>query len=567
MTAASRAQQIQALTLLRTLDQWQTRTPYPEQPVRLARLAKDLVTAVLGDADALAVELRTELSTAPEHSVGGAPVEAAGASALRVCLACRRCESNLGVCSECSGPLTYYEASSVVDGRYVLTGELGRGAIGVVHEAIDVFLERAVALKVIATPETFTGTVLTSFRREAAALAAIRNDHVVQVYTFGVHGKGYYLAMERVVGRNLESILEEHAQHDSTLPVPLSVNILARVASGLAAAHDAGVLHRDVKPANIVIEDRTGRAVLIDFGLALRKHFISDLRERIDLAGTPLYLAPELAGGVAQAPRDRWNASDIYALGCTAFEMLTGRPPFVADSIVALLEKHRTAPPPRPSALRPGLAPFDEALVRALAKDPGERPPTALQLAQELEQALQVWLSPEPTLPTSGRFQVRPSSPPAAPVVVTETDGYPEGARVLIVDDDEVFRRLATRCAELAFFQCPVRIEAAASSEAAITCATNAMPDLVVLDYSMPGEDGVTTLTRLRRLPGGDRARVIVASASVAGVERWRFEGLGVTDFLSKPVRFQAFIELIADIAARAGWQNALMARPPRAGA
>jgi CheY-like chemotaxis protein len=148
---------------------------------------------------------------------------------------------------------------------------------------------------------------------------------------------------------------------------------------------------------------------------------------------------------------------------------------------------------------------------------------------------------------------------------VAESEGYREGARVLIVDDDPVFLKLATRCVELAFFQCPVRIEAASSSEAAIVSAASAMPDLLVLDYSMPGEDGVTTLSRLRAMPGGDRPRVVVVSASVSTVEQWRFKALGVADFVSKPVRFQTLVELIADVAARAGWQHALIAPPRRA--
>jgi CheY-like chemotaxis protein len=205
---------------------------------------------------------------------------------------------------------------------------------------------------------------------------------------------------------------------------------------------------------------------------------------------------------------------------------------------------------------------FDAALARALSRDPGERQRSALELSRDLEQALQAWLTPEPTLPSS------PTDPPTPPpIVVAQTVGYQEGARVLIVDDDDVFRRLASRCAELAFYQCPVRIEGAASSDAAISCARRAMPDLLVLDYSMPGEDGVTTLTRLRALPGGDTARVVVVSASVSSVEQWRFRALGVTDFVAKPVRFHSLVELIADVAARAGWQNALIAphRPEQA--
>ncbi|MGD0527508.1 MAG: serine/threonine-protein kinase [Polyangiaceae bacterium] len=558
LTSVSRAQQIQALALLRTLDDWRTRTPYPDQPARLAKLAHELVSAVLGEAHPRTLALRATSSSENQGVV--AATAAAVPTAVRVCLNCRRGEMGPGAtCSECRGPLTSFDAPNVIDGRYVLVGEVGRGGMSVVHEAIDVFLERAVALKVVASDEAPTTNSLTSFRREATALAAIRNDHVVQVYTFGVHGNTCYLAMERVVGRDLETIIDEHARHGSALPVPLAVTIIGRVASGLAAAHAAGVLHRDVKPSNIVIEERTGRAVLVDFGLALKKRSVADSLSGVDGAGTPAYLAPELVRGDVQVPREHWNASDIYALGCTAFEILTGRPPFEADTIGGLLEKQRMQPPPRASTRRAGLEAFDNALLRALAKETGERTSSALELARELDDALQVWLTPEPTAPSAARASAAP-----APVVVAQSDGYREGARVLIVDDDEVFLKLATRCAELAFYQCPVRIEAAASSQAAIRSAAHQMPDLMILDYSMPGEDGVAALSRLRGMPGGDTPRVVVVSASVSTVEQWRFKALGVTDFVSKPVKFQSLVALIADIAARAGWQHALIAPPGR---
>jgi len=133
---------------------------------------------------------------------------------------------------------------------------------------------------------------------------------------------------------------------------------------------------------------------------------------------------------------------------------------------------------------------------------------------------------------------------------------------VLIVDDDPVFLVLARRCITLAFSQAPVRVDVVASADAAIASAKRVMPDLVVLDYCMPREDGVGALTRLRGLAGGDRPRVVVVSATVPSLGKWHFEALGVTDFVSKPVRPQAFIALIADIATRAGWQSARLNAP-----
>ena len=562
-TAASRAQQIQALAIVRTLDEWSTRAPFPEQPPRLARMARDSVASVFGEDDPRAAELYAWSLPARGDgpSTSGSPV-----APLMVCVACRRSEpAPAAACAECGGPLRAVEVSNVVDGRYVLTREIGRGGMGIVHEAIDIVLERAAAVKLLTSDLPPTGARLTELRKEATALASVRNEHVVQVYAFGVHGRSCYLAMERVLGRDLAAILDEHQQDGSTLPVPLAVAILGRIASGVAAVHEAGLLHRDLKPSNIIIEERTGRAVLVDFGLALRRQ--SSENALGPAPGTPLYMAPEHVAGpgapVSARAQGRWNASDIYALGCTAFEMLTGKSPFLGESIEVALQLRRTGPPPRCSSVRPGVAAFDGALLRALATSPGDRYATADEFARDLSRALETWLSPSPTQPAI--HSVSPALSPVEPAPLEAPPvSVPEGARVLIVDDDPVFLMLATRCISLAFSQAPVRIEVVPSAEAAIASATRVMPDLVVLDYCMPREDGVGALTRLRGLPGGDRPRVLVVSATVPSLGKWHFEALGVKDFVAKPVRPQAFIALIADIATRAGWQNALMNAPHR---
>jgi serine/threonine-protein kinase len=561
-TAASRAHQIQALAILRTLDDWLTRAPFPEQPPRLARMTHDLAASVFGEDHPRTLELRTNAGPPDDGAVAGTPP-----GALRVCVSCRRGEPAAGaVCTECGGPLDVADAASVVDGRYVLLRELGRGGMGVVHEAIDLLLERPAAVKLLAGDGDLASALAVGLRKEATALAAVRNEHVVQVYAFGVHGRSYYLAMERVLGRDLASILDQHEEDGSALPVPLAVAILGRIASGVTAVHEAGLLHRDLKPSNILIEERTGRAVLVDFGLALRRPPGGAALGNEAATGTPLYLAPEhVAGGDSAASQlpGRWNASDIYALGCTAFEMLTGRAPFLGPGIEAALQLRRTGPPPRASSVRPSMVAFDAPLLRALATDPRERYATADELARDLERALQIWQNPAPTQPAMPGV----SSPPPRLDAEVAAVSLTEGARVLIVDDDPVFLMLATRCISLAFSQAPVRIDVVASSAAAIAAARRTMPDLVILDYCMPREDGVGALTRLRGLPGGDRPRVVVVSATVPSIGKWHFEALGVKDFVAKPVRPQAFIALVADIAARAGWQSSRMNAPRQAAA
>jgi CheY-like chemotaxis protein len=243
--------------------------------------------------------------------------------------------------------------------------------------------------------------------------------------------------------------------------------------------------------------------------------------------------------------------------------MLTGKSPFLGESVEVALQLRRTGPPPRGSSVRPGIEAFDGALLRALATAPGDRYATADEFARDLARALQTWSNPSPTQPAIPGVPAAVAPAELAPVEAPPLSA-PEGARVLIVDDDPVFLMLATRCISLAFSQAPVRIDVVPSAEAAIASAKRVMPDLVVLDYCMPREDGVGALTRLRGLPGGDRPRVVVVSATVPTIGKWHFEALGVKDFIAKPVRPQAFIALVADIATRAGWQNALMNAPRR---
>jgi len=164
----------------------------------------------------------------------------------------------------------------------VVEAQLGKGAMGVVLRVRDIGLDRDVALKLIAPPFIADPSAATRFRREAAALAAIRNEHVVQVYSFGPHEGSFFFAMEYVRGPTLEALMRQHADHGAFVPLHRALTILLQVASGLDAAHHAGIVHRDVKPSNIVIEEHTGRPVLVDFGLAHRGRL-----EASEVVGTP----------------------------------------------------------------------------------------------------------------------------------------------------------------------------------------------------------------------------------------------------------------------------------------
>lgn len=420
----------------------------------------------------------------------------------------------------------------LIDGRYEVEAELGRGAMGVVYKARDIGLNRAVAVKVIAPEFAGNERIINYLQREARALATIRSNHVVQVYASGPDRGSYFFAMEFVQGKNLEAIIGEHSRHKTYVPMYRALTILRQIAEGLSAVHAVGIVHRDVKPANIVIEENTGRPVLVDFGLAV------PTGAHAEAAGTPAVMAPEQS----YLGRDSVVTlrTDIYSLGCTAYKLLTGRLPFDSKSAAELIRAHVQDQIRPPSQIRSDLAPFDTVFARALAKRPEERYESAHDLAVAIDGAGAQWLPHEPH--EAGEM--------------TRQQAMLErglGRRVLIVDDDPMFRLFATRAVKLAFGARPVQVDVAGSGVEALMSALHQAPSLVLLDYDMPKLDGINTLSRLRRLPGGLEARILVVSARARDQERWRFSVLGVHDFLAKPVELQELSDTIARIAKQAG--------------
>lgn len=432
-----------------------------------------------------------------------------------------------------TGPPVALAPGVVVANAYRIEGEVGRGGMGIVYRARDVWLDRPVALKIIEPTWDGDPTAEQKLHQEAKALAALRNQHVVQVYAFGRHGSSFFFAMEFLNGRPLDAILQDYSTRQSLLPQHRAVTIIGRVAEGLDAAHAQGLVHRDVKPSNIVIEVDTGRPVLIDFGLAVQAGEV-DLQT---IEGTPAYMAPEQAGlGVEGCPVGPW--SDTYALGCVAFEMLTGQPPYVERDVVRLLHAHQLRPIPKASSVRPGLEKFDDIFQRVLGKDPNERYPSCGAFAKDI---LRV-----------ATPQMNSTLPPMSVKHVAEAEA--PAIRILAVDDDPMFGKFAAKAAELAMRGKRVQIQVAKSGMDALARARVEPPDLVLLDLDMPGLDGIETLSYLRALPKGDHARVVVLSGRLGPQERWKFAVLGVREFVAKPIDFRRLISTIESIVERAGW-------------
>lgn len=303
---------------------------------------------------------------------------------------CPHCQSAIApestFCPRCGASLSESgRPSLLVDGRYAVESELGRGAMGVVHLARDVGLGRQVALKLIYPRFAQDARYVERFRREASALASLRHEHVVEVYAFGRHEDSYYFAMEYIAGKSLEQIVVSHAANNSFVPISLALPILSRIARGLESVHASGQLHRDVKPGNIVIENRTGRAVLVDFGLVKTMH--SGEQKQTDVVGSPPYMAPEQIVP-SRAPDGLTARTDVYALGCTAFELLTGRVPFEGGSIYEMMHAHLTEPPPLVSKIRPDSEHLDSVIAKAMAKDPSQRFASSAAFATEIDRLI-----------------------------------------------------------------------------------------------------------------------------------------------------------------------------------
>lgn len=429
-------------------------------------------------------------------------------------------------------------AGEHIDGRYQLVSPLGQGSQATVWRARDVFLDRDVALKLlrapVAAPNSAGLHASDRFQREAALLARLRSPHLATVYAYGLHRGAPYFAMELVEGVSLYELWQSHRRERAHLPIDRTVNIIAAAARALSVAHARGIVHRDVKQENIMIEDDTGRVVLVDFGVA------RDLRDQADggVFGTLEYLAPEVLDG-----HDATALSDQYALGLITYELLAGVHPLGAHA--ARRKSGADITPPPASSARPELAILDPVLERALSRDPAARFPTTLTFGNALLEAL----SPSSLHPSELTPAYGTSLPPLGRV-----EQQVGGLRVLVVEDDPVFSKLVTRCLQVALAGIPLAISKASDPTVALDKCRRKLPELVVLDYALPGMDGVEFLGHVRALPGAEQVRTIVVSASADERARHRFAMLGVRAFARKPIEFAALVDTLSTVARANGW-------------
>ncbi|MCT7660193.1 protein kinase domain-containing protein [Mycobacterium deserti] len=266
-------------------------------------------------------------------------------------------------------------AGSVLDGRYRVDTLIATGGMSAVYRGLDLRLDRPVALKVMESRYAGDTQFLTRFQREARAVARLKNPGVVAVYDQGIDGQHPFLVMELVEGGTLRELLRERGP----MPPHAVAAVLSPLLGGLAVAHRAGLVHRDVKPENVLISD-DGDVKIADFGL-VRAVADAKITSTSVILGTAAYLSPEQVSTGDAGPR-----SDVYAVGVLAFELLTGATPFTGDTTLAVAYQRMDNDVPAPSTLIGGVpAQFDELVLTATARDPADRYADAQDMGDELE--------------------------------------------------------------------------------------------------------------------------------------------------------------------------------------
>ncbi len=302
-------------------------------------------------------------------------------------------------------------------GEYRVEGLLGEGGFGSVYRALHPLIGKKAAIKVLKPEFSSKGDVVSRFLSEARAVNQIRHRNIIDIFSFGVLPDGrHYYVMELLEGSTLEHYVRARG---GRLPLSDVIPIVRPLARALAAAHQNGIAHRDLKPENVFLSiDDEGRPhpKLLDFGIAkLAGDLGAQHKTRSGIPiGTPAYMSPEQVHG-----RDVDHRTDIYALGVVLFEILTGRLPFDGSSMMEVMMKHASLPPPRPSEVAPSLPPeIDAPILQMLAKEPAERPATVLAAIDKLtEAAAQAGLAEARSLPSlaipSGPGAMTPASLPS----------------------------------------------------------------------------------------------------------------------------------------------------------
>ncbi|HEX7528014.1 MAG TPA: serine/threonine-protein kinase, partial [Thermoanaerobaculia bacterium] len=460
--------------------------------------------------------------------------------------------------------------------RYRWQETVGRGGMGIVFKAQDLDLDDVVAIKVLSPDwETDDQQLLQRFKREINLNRKIKHPNVARIHDFGMSNDFPYITMEYVPGHDLRTII----QLEGKIPQARAISILRQIALGTEAAHKLGIIHRDLKSQNVMLEDN-GAVAILDFGLARGK---SNEQLTLDsvMVGTPHYMSPEQALG---RPTDA--RSDVYSIGIMAYELLTGKVPYDGESPLVIAMKHVSEPPPEDLRHVTTVSPELIAIVyKALAKEPAQRFATAADLEAELAmlrpfESGQVPAVSEPHVSVAAQITMPPSAP-GAPLQslagrgthpelgsmatpVMPTPALPVGSSaapaveiknrppvVLVVEGDAKERK---RLADVLGRHGCRALEAKDGPEALERLLKDTV-DLVLMDVALPGMDGFD-VTRVIKAQASSTALPVVLTSARLDRSHFAFAiQTGATDVLAKPLNSEAVVGRLWHIFTHHGFQ------------
>ncbi|HEU5244879.1 MAG TPA: Stk1 family PASTA domain-containing Ser/Thr kinase, partial [Gaiellaceae bacterium] len=324
---------------------------------------------------------------------------------------------------------------TLFDGRYRIQRKLGAGGMADVYLAEDQELGRRVAIKILNSRHGNDDQFIERFRREAKNAAALNHPNIVSIYDRGEAEDTYYIAMEFLDGRTLKELIVSRG----AAPINVAVEYARQILSALRFAHRHGIVHRDIKPHNVLV-DGEGRVKVTDFGIA--RAGTSQMTETGSIVGTAQYLSPEQARGGEVDPR-----SDLYSLGVVLYELLTGKTPFDGETPVEIAMKHLSTAPKPPSKLRPEIPPeLDMVVLRALAKNPDDRYQSADEMEADLERVARGATVSATTTDTATRVMRRPETvaaavgaATAATMIAPPAPAAPPSAPPPLVEEEEEY--------------------------------------------------------------------------------------------------------------------------------
>ncbi len=398
-----------------------------------------------------------------------------------------------------------FATGELLDGVYEIMQLLGRGGMGQVFEAHDHLLNRRVAIKA-AWPNPLTPPL----RNEARALAAFQHPSLVSVHTLGEHRGIDYLVMERVYGVSMTQHAATRWGASERFSPAEAVQILLPVAEGLSVVHRAGLVHRDVKPDNIMLTP-SHRVVLMDFGLVLPEF---DVNNKQTVAGSPPYMAPEVIMSTAESGNG--HLSDIFGFGVVAYELLAGVRPYPGNTIREVLASHERGPAEALAELR---SDCPLALCQLIHEMLNHNPQVRIQSAEAIAWQMR-GIGDERArgaTPKTERPTTEPSPPPTS---------------VLIVDDDRDLARILTFYVHQ--IMGPVDVRVAYDGEEALGAVQEAEPDVMLLDLHMPRMNGVELCMQLKGEGLAESSSIISVSAGAAEHDVQLLHQLGIHHFVEK---------------------------------